>query len=469
MVEGYSWVPPGLPQPRVQEYMRQLPAGKVPRIGSDGEHYRERQLSLQLPRQDISSKHCSHLDPQHQSSYNAFVSARNDVALDVGHVVDLCRQRTSCAACCRAIPVGGVAVVAPKFGPHRMWHPACFVCSHCGELLVDLTYCVHQDLLYCERHYAEQIKPRCGTCDELIFSGTYTRALDRDYHTGHFTCWHCDAQLSGQRYVLTDDHPTCLPCYQSNFTHNCTGCSQPIGLDSRDVSYKDMHWHESCFQCSKCHTSLLDLPFAATSNKSIFCGSCFDADFASKCEGCDQPFVSGTKKVEYKCRQWHDTCFHCKVCKTKVGAKSFIIPNDKDIYCVPCFEDKVATKCTKCKGVLTTGGVTFRGEPWHRSCFLCANCSAPLAGQKFASREDKPYCANCFGELFAKRCTSCSKPITGQGGTRFISFEGRHWHSQCFLCALCKKSMAGRGFITDGEEIICPDCAKEKLMGPQSQ
>ena len=65
------------------------------------------------------------------------------------------------------------------------------------------------------------------------------------------------------------------------------------------------------------------------------------------------------------------------------------------------------------------------------------------------------------------RCTSCSKPITGQGGTRFISFEGRHWHSQvvtvkishfclslnlsisqCFLCALCKKSMAGRGFIT---------------------
>ena len=22
------------------------------------------------------------------------------------------------------------------------------------------------------------------------------------------------------------------------------------------------------------------------------------------------------------------------------------------------------------------------------------------------------------------------------------------------------------GFITDGEDIICPDCAKDKLMGP---
>jgi hypothetical protein len=25
--------------------------------------------------------------------------------------------------------------------------------------------------------------------------------------------------------------------------------------------------------------------------------------------------------------------------------------------------------------------------------------------------------------------------------------------------------MAGKGFIADGEEIICPDCAKTKLMG----
>ena len=120
-----------------------------------------------------------------------------------------------------------------------------------------------------------------------------------------------------------------------------------------------------------------------------------------------------------------------------------------------------------------------------QECFVCARCETALAGQKFASREDKPFCADCFAELFAKRCASCSKPITGQGGTRwvqrwqggrreiivcllfrFISFEGRHWHSACFICALCKQSMAGKGFITDGEEIICPECAKDKLMGP---
>ena len=103
-------------------------------------------------------------------------------------------------------------------------------------------------------------------------------------------------------------------------------------------------------------------------------------------------------------------------------------------------------------------------SPQFQECFVCTRCDVQLAGQKFASREDKPYCANCFGELFAKRCASCGKPITGQGGTRFISFEKRHWHSDCFVCGQCGQSMAGKGFITDGDDIICPECARDKLM-----
>lgn len=58
--------------------------------------------------------------------------------------------------------------------------------------------------------------------------------------------------------------------------------------------------------------------------------------------------------------------------------------------------------------------MTYRNEPWHRECFTCTNCTTPLAGQRFTSRDEKPYCADCFGELFAKRCTACTKPITGE-------------------------------------------------------
>ena len=71
-----------------------------------------------------------------------------------------------CPKCGGCVQGNRVGVVAPRLGNLR-WHPACFVCTACEELLVDLTYCVHDDNLYCERHYAEQLKPRCSSCDEV--------------------------------------------------------------------------------------------------------------------------------------------------------------------------------------------------------------------------------------------------------------------------------------------------------------
>lgn len=59
---------------------------------------------------------------------------------------------------------------------------------------------------------------------------------------------------------------------------------------------------------------------------------------------------AGTKKMEYKTRQWHEKCFCCCVCKTPIGTKSFI-PREQDIYCAGCYEDKFATRCIKCKKV----------------------------------------------------------------------------------------------------------------------
>ncbi|XP_043648986.1 trichohyalin isoform X9 [Drosophila teissieri] len=296
----------------------------------------------------------------------------------------------------------------------------------------------------------------------LIFSGEYTKAMDKDWHSGHFCCWQCDESLTGQRYVIRDDHPYCIKCYENVFANTCEECNKIIGIDSKDLSYKDKHWHEACFLCFKCHLSLVDKQFGAKADK-IYCGNCYDAQFASRCDGCGEVFRAGTKKMEYKTRQWHENCFCCCVCKTAIGTKSFI-PREQEIYCAGCYEEKFATRCIKCNKVITSGGVTYKNEPWHRECFTCTHCNITLAGQRFTSRDEKPYCAECFGELFAKRCTACVKPITGIGGTRFISFEDRHWHHDCFVCASCKASLVGRGFITDGPDILCPDCAKQKLM-----
>ena len=72
-----------------------------------------------------------------------------------------------CHACKGEIDAGDMAVFAPKAGENLCWHPACFICSHCEDLLVDLVYCFKDNSLYCERHYAELVRPRCAACDEV--------------------------------------------------------------------------------------------------------------------------------------------------------------------------------------------------------------------------------------------------------------------------------------------------------------
>lgn len=179
--------------------------------------------------------------------------------------------------------------------------------------------------------------------------GEYTKAMSKDWHSGHFCCWQCDESLTGQRYVLRDEHPYCIKCYENVFANTCEECNKIIGIDSKDLSYKDKHWHEVCFLCQSCRISLVDKQFGSKNDK-IYCGNCYDSQFASRCDGCGEVFRAGTKKMEYKTRQWHEKCFCCCVCKTPIGTKSFI-PREQDIYCAGCYEDKFATRCIKCRNV----------------------------------------------------------------------------------------------------------------------
>lgn len=126
-----------------------------------------------------------------------------------------------CHKCRGILEKNEMAVIAPKLGESTGWHPPCFVCNVCDQvgssslfkshlvslhnanrisatrlmhnellhcqnlrwqystipaklflaslfqLLVDLTYCVKEGQVYCERHYAELHKPRCSACDEV--------------------------------------------------------------------------------------------------------------------------------------------------------------------------------------------------------------------------------------------------------------------------------------------------------------
>ncbi len=57
--------------------------------------------------------------------------------------------------------------------------------------------------------------------------------MSQNFHTDHFSCWHCDKSLTGSRYILKDDHPHCIGCYEELFAHDCEECKTKIGTDSK--------------------------------------------------------------------------------------------------------------------------------------------------------------------------------------------------------------------------------------------
>lgn len=72
-----------------------------------------------------------------------------------------------CHKCKEEIHVGDVAVITEK-AKNAIWHPGCFVCNMCNELLVDLVYFYYKNKLYCGRDLATLLEiPRCFACDEV--------------------------------------------------------------------------------------------------------------------------------------------------------------------------------------------------------------------------------------------------------------------------------------------------------------
>lgn len=53
---------------------------------------------------------------------------------------------------------------------------------------------------------------------------------------------------------------------------------------------------------------------------------------------------------------------------------------------------------------------------------------------------------------------SLSNSFAGLKGAKFICFQDRQWHSECFNCGKCSISLVGEGFLTQNMEIFCRKC-----------
>ncbi|KAG5835735.1 hypothetical protein ANANG_G00247170 [Anguilla anguilla] len=243
-LEEYAWVPPGLKPEQVHQYYSSLPEDKVPYVNSPGEKHRIKQLLHQLPPHDNEVRYCNSLDDEEKRELKLFSNQRKRENLGRGNVRPFPVTMTGaiCEQCGGQINGGDIAVFASRAGHGVCWHPHCFVCSMCDELLVDLIYFYQDGKIYCGRHHAERLKPRCSACDEIIFADECTEAEGRHWHMKHFCCFECETSL---------------------YAEYCDSCGEHIGIDQGQMTYDGQHWHatESCFCCARCKKSLLGRPF----------------------------------------------------------------------------------------------------------------------------------------------------------------------------------------------------------------
>ncbi|XP_022108482.1 testin-like isoform X1 [Acanthaster planci] len=324
----FEWIPQGATEKMVKRYMEMIPIENQPVEGTEGAQRRAQQMQKQLPDHDQQPELCQQLNTEEAERMLDFVKDYKEKAVGIGQVqpvvphkvpqlqmqslsleesapapqghpgapdgvqgMDHEPEKTSvgvgedtvppkavgeakwkCCRCNQGMTGGDVAVFAERAGNDKCWHPGCFRCRTCNELLVDLIYFYKDDDIFCGRHYADLLKPRCAACDELIFSEKYTLAEELSWHIDHFCCWNCDTVLGGRRYVARESHPYCLPCYDKLFAKYCGTCNQKIEADSKRLNHENNFWHAdaACFKCSSCAVSLVGRSFLPK-DRNIFC------------------------------------------------------------------------------------------------------------------------------------------------------------------------------------------------------
>ncbi|OCF34527.1 hypothetical protein I316_03568 [Kwoniella heveanensis BCC8398] len=203
-----------------------------------------------------------------------------------------------CAGC--GNPIIGRIVNAMN----QRWHPQCFMCAECGELLEHVSSYEWEGKAYCHLDYHDTpiVDPRFVTLNDPVLGQRY-------YHELHFFCSECgdpfldpskssapgtettrsrpsgvhssadeeeeEEEEEGETnaFVIHRGHPYCERCHLRLHKPKCKGCNQPIP----DIAINAMgaKWHKECFVCTQCHNEFANNLFFPKDGQA-FCTSCYE-------------------------------------------------------------------------------------------------------------------------------------------------------------------------------------------------
>ncbi|KAH6917953.1 LIM domain-containing protein [Coprinopsis sp. MPI-PUGE-AT-0042] len=198
-----------------------------------------------------------------------------------------------CAGC--EGPIVGRIVAAMNM----RWHPQCFRCNVCQELLEHVSSYEHEGKPYCHLDYHEMFASKCYSCKTSIIEEQFISLDDpalgkRTYHMAHFFCSECgdpfltpsmarsanggELALSGdgdfEGFTVYKGYPYCEPCHVRLRLPKCKKCKKSIRDHDRAVEALGGKWCWSCFVCEGCHKPFEDPSFFQRGNMP-YCEGCF--------------------------------------------------------------------------------------------------------------------------------------------------------------------------------------------------
>ncbi|XP_030647567.1 PDZ and LIM domain protein 5a [Chanos chanos] len=173
--------------------------------------------------------------------------------------------------------------------------------------------------------------PVCAHCNTVI-RGPFLVAMGKSWHPEEFTCAHCHTSLAHVGFVEEQGSGRgtvyCEHCYEEFFAPTCARCQGKILGEV--INALKQTWHVCCFLCASCQQPIRNKTFHLEDGQP-YCQTDYYSLFGTGCHGCDFPIEAGDKFLEALGYTWHDTCFVCTVCSTSLEGQTFFVKKDKPL------------------------------------------------------------------------------------------------------------------------------------------
>jgi len=229
----------------------------------------------------------------------------------------------------------------------------------------------------------------------------------------------------GETFFIQKLQPSCRRCGKTAYS-------------SESTKYDGATYHNACFKCWTCQTSLT-LHGIAQMNSEVYCKDCFTKTFKEsggtykvfKERGADDlpSFPGGPKKLQIR---------------TEGGRKNWgRRPKNYD-------ENKDCWQCYKPLGKTVMHSIEHK---WHPECYYCYQCSKVFGPEDMVNVVgDWPFCNQECAD--GRTCNNCKKVIE----TDVADALGKKWHEECFACDKCKKHLGGDTFVVRTDKPTVPLC-----------